>query len=84
MKMTWSGLMLGTMEFRAKNYMVGTCKTSVTMGLQTRVARNEVRAEISSMITSKEDADAFNDWLCKNKDKTFKLTLELDDEEEEE
>ena len=82
MKMTWSGLMLGTMEYRSENYMVGTCKTSVTVGLQTLVARNEVRAEVSSMITSKEDADAFNNWLCKNKDKTFKLTLELDDEED--
>ena len=89
MKMEWSGLVLGRTEYRSENYMgatgicsVGTRKTGVMVGLQTPLALTEVRVMISSIVTSKEDADAFNDWLCKNKDKTFKLTLELDDEED--
>jgi len=88
MKMKFSGLRLGRMEYEMENWAVaqtadvrvdmctGRCPSEACVPDLATVKLDTRRADVG-------EAERFHAWLTENKDRTFKVTLELDDEDEE-
>ena len=83
MKMEWSGLRLGRMGYEMNNW---TC-WSQSADIKAELSTGDLGATsvmLDSRLVDAEDAERFHAWLTENRDRTFKVTLELDDEDDDE
>lgn len=88
MKMEFSGLRLGRMEYEMMNWTVGSQMASVSVDMRTggcpeACEPNSASVRLDTRRADVGEAERFHAWLTENKGRTFKVTLELDDEDEE-
>jgi len=86
--MKFSGLRLGRMEYEMENWTVGSQVADVSVELGTAgalgaYAPDSAQVRMDTRRADVGEAERFHAWLTENKDRTFKVTLELDDEDEE-
>ena len=89
MRMVFSGLRLGRMEYGMMNWTVGSQRADVSVDMCTggcpeACVPDSASVKLDTRRADVGEAERFHAWLTENKGRTFKVTLELDDEDEEE
>lgn len=82
MKMEWSGLRLKRIEYVMNNWTGGPQTADIKAELNTGDL-GETSVTLDSKLVDVDDGEKLHAWLTMHKNRTFKVTLELDDEEEE-